>query len=125
MSMSRIRNAIWIISPIRRVSWTSNMRSPTALRLVARTRRSFCGMPEIRVIGGGPAGSAAALSALQQGASGTVFEKTRFPRHKDCGEFLQPEAATIFGSLGLLPEFLELQPHAVRRANVYLGRAEK
>jgi hypothetical protein len=79
----------------------------------------------IRVIGGGPAGCAAALSALVQGARVTIFEKTRFPRHKVCGEFLSPEAAIVFDKLGVLSEFLDLRPHAVTEANVFLGGVKK
>jgi hypothetical protein len=84
------------------------------------------GMSElVRVIGGGPAGSSAALSALRHGARVTVFEKTRFPRHKVCGEFLSPEAAVVFEKLGVLSDFLDLRPHAVTQANVFLGGANK
>ena len=79
----------------------------------------------IRVIGAGPAGSTAALSALQQGGHVTIFEKTRFPRHKVCGEFLSPEAAGVFEKLGVLADFLALHPHLVTRADISIGRANK
>ena len=79
----------------------------------------------VKVIGGGPAGCAAALSALRESAPVTIFEKTRFPRHKVCGEFLSPEAAVVFDRLGVLSEFLDLRPHAVTEANVFLGSARK
>src|SRR5438552_4476363 len=36
----------------------------------------------ILIAGGGPAGSAAALAALSEGANVRLFEKTPFPRHK-------------------------------------------
>jgi flavin-dependent dehydrogenase len=47
----------------------------------------------IHILGGGPAGSAAALAALRQGARNgvRVIEKSRLPRHKVCGEFFSPE----------------------------------
>jgi hypothetical protein len=79
----------------------------------------------VTVIGAGPAGSSAALSALQQGAGVTIFEKTRFPRHKVCGEFLSPEAAVVFEKLGVLSEFLDLRPHPVTEANVFFGAVNK
>jgi hypothetical protein len=79
----------------------------------------------IHVIGAGPAGSAAALSALNQSVPVTIYEKTRFPRHKVCGEFLSPEAAAILDRLNLLAPFLHLQPHPVTRANVFLGSVNK
>ena len=82
-------------------------------------------MQPIRVIGAGPAGSAAALSALQHGSPVTIFEKSRFPRHKVCGEFLSPGAAVILDRLGVLTDFLALHPHAVTGANVFIGSAIK
>ena len=41
----------------------------------------------IRILGGGPAGSSAALAALKYGSSVEVIERSRFPRHKVCGDF--------------------------------------
>jgi flavin-dependent dehydrogenase len=79
----------------------------------------------MRVIGGGPAGTTAAIAARREGATVQLFEKARFPRHKVCGEFLSPDAALIFEKLGLLPAFLDLKPLAVRTANVVIGRSAK
>ena len=79
----------------------------------------------MRVIGAGPAGATAAIAARRYGAPVELFEKGKFPRHKVCGEFLSPDAALIFRELAILPAFLELQPFAVREANVVIGRAVK
>jgi hypothetical protein len=78
-----------------------------------------------RVIGAGPAGATAAIAARREGADVQLFEKSAFPRHKVCGEFLSPDAALVFEKLGVLPAFLALQPFAVRGANVVIGRAAK
>lgn len=51
---------------------------------------------DLIVIGGGPAGSACAITAARLGAKVLLLEKDRFPRQKVCGEFVSPE------SLGLL-----------------------
>jgi hypothetical protein len=83
-------------------------------------------MPErVTVIGGGPAGSLAALAALGAGAPVQIFEKSRLPRHKVCGEFLSPEAGPLFARFGLLPGFLELRPARVTEARIRLGRTTK
>ncbi|HET7102054.1 MAG TPA: FAD-dependent oxidoreductase [Terriglobia bacterium] len=50
------------------------------------------GMVDVAVIGGGPAGTAAALEARRQGLSTAIWERERFPRDKVCGEFISPEA---------------------------------
>jgi hypothetical protein len=55
----------------------------------------------VRIIGGGPAGSAAALAALSETNSVHIVEKSSFPRHKVCGEFLSPEIAALLESHGI------------------------
>src|SRR5262245_43227739 len=46
----------------------------------------------IHIIGGGPAGSSAAIRLARKGWNVQLFEKKRFPRAKLCGGFLSPEA---------------------------------
>ena len=47
-------------------------------------------MRAVHVVGGGPAGVMAAFAAMREGAGVRIFEKSAFPRHKVCGEFLSP-----------------------------------
>jgi menaquinone-9 beta-reductase len=54
----------------------------------------------LAIIGGGPAGCAAAIVAAKKGARVLLLERTRFPRNKVCGEFVSAE------SLGLLQDLL-------------------
>jgi flavin-dependent dehydrogenase len=49
-------------------------------------------MMDLAIIGGGPAGTAAALESRRHGLSVTVWEMKRFPRDKVCGEFISPES---------------------------------
>ncbi len=49
-------------------------------------------MLDLAIIGGGPAGTAAALEARRRGLRVAVWERDRFPRHKVCGEFISAEA---------------------------------
>ena len=56
---------------------------------------------DLIIIGGGPAGTSAAISAARGGASVLLLERGRFPRHKVCGEFVSAE------SLGLLTNLLD------------------
>jgi len=72
----------------------------------------------IVILGGGIAGSAAAIAARQAGAPVTLVEKSTFPRHKVCGEFLSPEVEPILDSLGLDAAFHALQPAAIRRVTL-------
>lgn len=58
-------------------------------------------MYDLIVIGGGPAGSAAAITAARRGAQVLLLERGKYPRHKVCGEFVSAE------SLGILTSLLE------------------
>src|SRR5437899_12568811 len=56
-------------------------------------------MFDLIVAGGGPAGSAAAITAVRKGARVLLLERGRLPRHKVCGEFVSAEALELLGSL--------------------------
>lgn len=56
---------------------------------------------EVAVIGGGLAGSAAAISLAQTGVDVALFESGTLPRHRVCGEFLSPESHATLSRLGL------------------------
>lgn len=70
----------------------------------------------VTIVGGGPAGASAALSALRAGARVRLFEKSRFPRHKVCGEFLSPESQKILRELGLGHALRQIEPPVIRRS---------
>jgi flavin-dependent dehydrogenase len=54
---------------------------------------------DLVVIGGGPAGTSAAITAAQLGIRVLLLEAGSFPRHKVCGEFVSGEAFCILESL--------------------------
>jgi len=62
-----------------------------------KTAASF----DLAIIGGGPAGTAAAITAARTGARVLLLERGRFPRHKVCGEFISPEGVALLAGLGL------------------------
>lgn len=82
-------------------------------------------MTKVSVIGGGPAGSSAALAALRSGAEVELYEKSTFPRHKVCGEFLSPEVSDLLNSLGVWNGCQQANPATIRRVHLYLGKSEK
>jgi hypothetical protein len=75
----------------------------------------------IDVIGGGPAGAMAAIAARHDGADVRVFEKSGFPRHKVCGEFLSPDILMLLRRAGCEAEFLALRPAAIRTMHLHFG----
>lgn len=58
-------------------------------------------MNDLVVIGAGPAGSAAAISAARRRLRVVLLESGRYPRHKVCGEFVSAEAAEVLRYLGI------------------------
>ena len=79
----------------------------------------------LKVIGAGPAGSAAAITALREGCEVRLFEKSALPRHKVCGEFLTPEVAPLLKWLRCWDAFQQAGPAPVRRAKLHFGRRVK
>ena len=59
---------------------------------------------DLAIVGGGPAGSAAAWRASQTGASVVVLDKAEFPRDKPCGDGLTARAVSYLQKMGLAEE---------------------
>lgn len=74
-------------------------------------------MSDVLIIGGGLAGSAAAITLARAGRGVVLLEKESLPQHKVCGEFLSQEALTYLRGLGVDVLTLGAVPiHAVRLA---------
>jgi menaquinone-9 beta-reductase len=57
--------------------------------------------PQVLIIGGGPAGAAAATVLASAGISCLVLERSRYPRPKTCGDVLDPAAVHELSKLGV------------------------
>lgn len=57
---------------------------------------------EVVIVGGGPAGAAAAVLLAERGHSVCLIEQKDFPRHKLCGEFMSHESVPLLRRLGVL-----------------------
>ena len=62
------------------------------------------GTDPVVVVGGGPAGAAAAITLARAGTDVLVVDKARFPRDKCCGDGLTADALRQLEDLGLRPE---------------------
>src|SRR5271166_6096084 len=54
---------------------------------------------DLAIVGGGPAGSSAAITAARTGARTALFEARDFPRHRVCGEFVSAESLDLLAGL--------------------------
>ena len=79
---------------------------------------------DLIVIGGGPAGSSAAIAAASCGSRVLLVERGRFPRHKVCGEFISPESLALLRSRLTSPVAQRVLVHApaIGRARVFIGK---
>ena len=59
---------------------------------------------DVAVVGGGPAGAAAAIAVARAGRDVVLVDKARFPRDKCCGDGLTVAALRELEALGLRPE---------------------
>lgn len=57
--------------------------------------------PDVIVVGGGPAGSVAAIVLARAGVRVRLFDRARFPRRKLCGDTLNPGVRALLARLGL------------------------
>lgn len=62
------------------------------------------------IVGGGPAGAAAASALARAGRRVVLLERDTEARHKVCGEFLSVEAVRLLADLGIDPEALGAVP---------------
>jgi flavin-dependent dehydrogenase len=59
------------------------------------------------IVGGGPAGTSAAIHLAANGARVLLAEQKKFPRAKLCGEFISPECLGHFERLGVAARMME------------------
>ena len=78
-------------------------------------------MSKVVIVGGGPAGSAAAIALARARLHPLLIEREAVASEKVCGEFLAEDAARLLASLGLDIESLGAVP--IRRALLGAGRA--
>lgn len=71
---------------------------------------------DLIVIGGGPAGATAAALCAQRGLAVAVIEHRKFPRHKVCGDVLNPNVWPTLDRLGVAGKVRALPHHIITGA---------
>lgn len=61
---------------------------------------------DVAIVGAGPAGSAAAIRLVREGAKVLLVDKKEFPRDKVCGDALIPDSLKCLRRLGVMDQVL-------------------
>ncbi len=75
---------------------------------------------DVIIVGAGPAGSVCAAVLAKTGRNVLLVDRARFPRHKVCGDCLNPSVWPVFERLGLRERVLAL-PHTVSNHVTFRG----
>jgi len=70
---------------------------------------------DIIIVGGGPAGTSAALYAHKMGLKTIILDKNTFPRDKICGDALSGKSVKYMRELGVLDQVSNLNGSTIRR----------
>src|ERR1051325_2043778 len=70
---------------------------------------------DVIIIGGGPAGSTAAIRLAAHGIKALVLEEKRMPREKLCGEFITPECFPAPRRSGVMERLLAAGAQKITR----------
>lgn len=76
------------------------------------------GKTDVIIIGGGPAGCAAAIGLSRLGFNVVLCDQAKFPRDKVCGEFISPAADPILDRLGILDRIQSLNPKRLKGVSI-------
>src|ERR1700733_944664 len=80
----------------------SSDRQPAAGRLAQPVRTGALGHDaDAIIVGGGPAGAAAAARLAARGFATVLVDRASFPRDKVCGDFVGPMALAELADLGV------------------------
>ena len=74
---------------------------------------------DVAIVGAGPAGCAAAITAARLGLRAILFERGQYPRHKVCGEFVSPESHRVLKDLLGADSPLLANPPQITQARMF------
>jgi menaquinone-9 beta-reductase len=79
---------------------------------------------DLIIVGGGPAGSIMALSAVKQGLEVLLVDKEKFPRDKICGDALTVSCLEILQEFNLMDQLLQ-EPHGCANNMIFYDENQR
>jgi geranylgeranyl reductase family protein len=74
---------------------------------------------DVIITGGGPAGSVLAWALARRGVQAVLLERTRFPREKVCGDYVEPRGLRILREMGCLERVERDKPLPISRTSIF------
>ena len=75
---------------------------------------------DVIVVGGGPGGSTLAWELASRGINVLLLERTRFPREKVCGDYVEPRGLRILQRMGALGALKRRKPLPITDSATYV-----
>jgi len=75
---------------------------------------------DVIVVGGGPGGSTLAWELARRGIDVILLERTRFPREKVCGDYVEPRGLRILQRMGVLATLERRKPLPITDSATYV-----
>jgi geranylgeranyl reductase family protein len=78
------------------------------------------GRYDVIVVGGGPAGAVVGWRLASTGAKVLVLERTRYPREKVCGDYVEPRGLRVLEAMGCLTSLEADSPLPITHSSTYV-----
>ena len=119
-----------VSKPIKKCENLTNSHRPNKTKLFWEENIATKAIPnneinfDVIIVGGGPAGSAAACYAADEGLKVLLLEKDNYPRDKVCGDAVGGKALKHLEELGIL-DALEKSPHFIFDSVIFSNTREE
>jgi geranylgeranyl reductase family protein len=88
---------------------------------MSETRPDASRIHDVIVVGGGPSGAATAWALARQGVDVAVIERSRFPRDKVCGDFIEPGGLRILRAMDVIDGVAAGTAMPITGSQVFIG----